>query len=184
MSAAPHAVPAAKWDVIPLRVIERVRDHVAMGPSGCWISKYSIANHGYAQVGWQDSGQRWVTLCHRVIWIAEHGPIADGWTIDHRCRTRRCMRLDHLRLMPNLENARRTSGRDWEVGKCVRGHPDAQYWRSAGPDRKRGYCSACNSEDQAAYQARKRGGVDTWRKAKRTGTGPKRPCRRIDRGDN
>lgn len=183
MGVPPHAIPAKKWTKVPARVIERVRDHIAMGPNGCWISTYSTANHGYSQVGWRGEGGRWVTLCHRVMWIAENGPIPDGMTIDHRCNTRRCVRPDHLRLMDNLQNARRTSGRDWEMGMCVRGHDDSHYWRPAGDGRKRGYCSACADAARAAYAAKKRGGLAAWRAAKRTGTGSKHPCRRIARDD-
>lgn len=184
MSAAPHAIPAKKWKTVPDRVIERVRDHVAMGPKGCWISTYSVANHGYAQVGWHDENGRWVTLCHRVIWIAEHGPIPDGMTVDHLCNTRRCFRPDHLRLLDNLQNARRTEGRDWELGRCINGHPDAQYWRSSGPSLKKGYCTACAANARRRYRAKKNAAMAGWQAAKRTGSGPKRPCRRTDRGES
>ncbi|MER7433163.1 HNH endonuclease signature motif containing protein [Pseudonocardia alni] len=222
MGAAPHAIPAKKWTTVPDRVIERVRDHVAMGPNGCWISTYSVASHGYAQVGWQDSGSRWVTLCHRVVWIADHGDIEPGWTVDHICKTRRCIRPDHLRLLSNLDNARRTSGRDWPLGQCINGHSDqefwvpgtkegpkgycsacigmtrhyvpesgvcvrghavAEHWRPASEGRRTAYCAACTADAQRRYRAKKKDAMTGWHAAKRTGSGSKRPCRRINRGE-
>ena len=140
----------------PRRVVERVLAKVAMGPRGCHVSTYSVASHGYAQVGWQEDGKRIVTLCHRVIWSYFRGPIPQGMTVDHMCKNRRCVRLMHLRMIPNLENARRTSGRDWELGQCIQGHDDSIYWRPSGPGRKKGYCSACAAAAKAAYQRRKR----------------------------
>lgn len=138
---------------IPERVVERVLTKVAMGPRGCHISTYSVGSHGYAQVGWEEAGERVVTLCHRVVWAWFRGPIEPGMTVDHMCKNRRCVRLMHLRLISNLENARRTSGRDWELGKCIKGHPDEQYWRPAGPSRKRGYCAACHGDAQRRLHA-------------------------------
>lgn len=134
---------------VPERVAIRVMSKVAMGPRGCHISTYSVASHGYAQIGWNEGGERHVTLCHRVIWNWFRGPIPKGMTVDHMCKTRRCVRLQHLRLIPNLENARRTSGRDWELGQCINGHPDEQHWRPIGPGRVKGYCSACRAEQAA-----------------------------------
>lgn len=138
--------------VIPDRVIERVRSKVAMGPNGCHLSTYSVASHGYAQVGWGSGSQRTVTLCHRVVWIAEHGSIPEEMTVDHVCpkRNRRCIRPSHLRLIPNLENARRTAGRDWPIGECINGHPDVEHWVPA-KGKTRGHCDVCRKEQQQRY---------------------------------
>ncbi len=119
-----------------------------MGPNGCHVSTYSLGSHGYPQVGWTEEGRRFVTLVHLVVWRATRGQIPTGCTVDHQCKLKRCMRADHLRLLPNLENARRTSGRDWPLGFCAQGHPDAEYWRPSGLGRKKGYCAAC----KATYQ--------------------------------
>lgn len=141
---------------VPERVIERVLTKVVMGPRGCHISTYSVGSHGYAQVGWGYRDDRVVALAHRVMWTWFRGAIPQGMTVDHTCKNRRCVRLMHLRLLPNLENARRTDGRDWPLGQCVNGHPDDQYWRPSGPARIKGYCSACASATKAASAARRR----------------------------
>lgn len=137
----------------PERVVERVLEKVVMGPRGCHISTYSTASHGYAQVGWTEDGERIVTLCHRVIWCWFYGPIAKSMTVDHTCKNRRCIRLQHLRLISNLDNARRTSGRDWPLGECINGHPDAGNWLPAGPGRLKGYCKVCRADSEAARRA-------------------------------
>lgn len=151
----------------PERVVERVLSKVAMGPRMCWLSTYSVGSHGYAQVGWQEDGERIVTLCHRVIWNWFRGPIPKGMTVDHTCKTRRCVRLAHLRLITNLENARRTDGRDWPLGQCINGHLDELYWRPSGPERIKGYCVACRNENSIGYRLTaqaKRAGGDVARK--------------------
>ena len=119
---------------IPERVIARVRSKIEIDPDrGCHVSTYSVGSHGYAQVGWHDEqGVRTMTLCHRVIWIAEHGPIDPGMTVDHMCKQRKCVRIDHLGLLSNFENARRTAGRDWPIGQCINGHPNSMLHRQRG----------------------------------------------------
>ena len=138
---------------IPTRVIERVRTKVVVDPDrGCHISTYSVGSHGYAQVGWHEDGLRTVTLCHRVIWYAEHGPIPEGMTIDHMCKQRKCVRIDHLRLLTNYENARRTAGRDWPLGQCINGHPNKHLGNVSG----RTHCTICAAEWQRTYWMKKR----------------------------
>lgn len=150
----------------PERVVLRVLEKVVMGQGGCHISTYSVASHGYAQVGWHANGTRHVTLCHRVVWNWFRGHIPDGMTIDHMCKNRRCVRLAHLRMISNLENARRTSGRDWALGECINGHPNEGNWLPAGPGRAKGYCKVCRA---AAEQRRRNDPVlrEKQREAKR-----------------
>lgn len=139
---------------IPERVIARVRSKIEIDPDrGCHISTYSVGSHGYAQVGWHDEqGIRTMMLCHRVIWIAEHGPIDPGMTVDHMCKQRRCVRIDHLRLLTNYENARRTAGRDWPLGQCINGHPNSMLHRQRGG---RIVCAPCLQESRDRWTAKK-----------------------------
>lgn len=139
----------------PRRVIERVRFRVAEGPGTCLTSMYSTGSHGYAQVGWTEDGKRTVTLVHLVVWVARRGPIPPGMTVDHKCKNRRCINTRHLRLLTNLENARRTNGRDWPLGQCAQGHLDADHWVPAR-GRSKGHCGLCKKEAQAKYQRKLR----------------------------
>lgn len=143
--------------IVPQRVIDRVMNKVLKGSEdGCHISLYSVASHGYAQIGWHEDGVTRGTLAHRVAWISEHGPIPHGMTIDHTCKTKRCINIKHLRILDNFENGRRTDGRDWPLGQCVNGHPDSELRLSpngAGKPMKL-KCWACNRDAQARYRAK------------------------------
>jgi hypothetical protein len=131
------------------RAYQRVIQHADRDETtGCLISRYSVGSHGYAQAF---DGK--VTLAHLVVWRYVNGPVEDGMTVDHQvCHNRRCVEITHLRLLPNLENARRTDGRDWPLGLCAQGH-DESWWMPKTATNKKGYCYAC----VAAKQARLRG---------------------------
>lgn len=138
---------------IPQRVIDRATLRV-VGPTetGCLISTYSVGSHGYAQIGWYGDGERTMTLVHRVVWIGHHGLIPDGMTVDHMCKTRACANIEHLRLLSNYENARRTSGRDWPLGRCINGHPNSELRFWAGRLR----CRICTNDVQRRRRANRR----------------------------
>lgn len=92
---------------IPLRVGERAFARFVALPSGCFQSKYSTSGNGYAQIGWEDSGEpRHMVTAHRAAWTVVYGQIPLGLTIDHECRNIRCVNVGHLRLMTNADNAR------------------------------------------------------------------------------
>ena len=117
----------ARWNTAPVPpvVAERAYTKVEKQEDGCWISRYSVASHGYAQVGWQvRPGYSRMVLAHRASWAHVHGQVPIGMTIDHVCKQRRCVNPDHLRLMSNFENARRNNGADFAMGQCGNGHPN------------------------------------------------------------
>ena len=118
--------PKRKFD-IPERVAERAATRYVADEDGCWISTYSVASHGYAQIGWQDRDFRQIVTAHRASWVHFHGQIPEGMTIDHMCRVRRCVNPAHLRMMPNLDNARDNGqsrrGKPTPTGEtCTSGH--------------------------------------------------------------
>jgi len=136
--------------IVPARVIERVLDRVVMGPGECVISTYSRQPSGYAQVGWHEGGQTVTVYCHQVAWVAAYGAIPDDLTVDHRCRVRPCVNRLHLRLLPNVDNAkdngmaRRTH--------CPAGHPYDErntYVDTRGHRR----CRACGAERDRVRRA-------------------------------
>lgn len=123
--------------------------------SGCLVSRYSVGSHGYAQIGWTESGRTRMMLAHRAVWIHAHGPIPDGMTVDHRqgkCH-HKCIELGHLRLITNHANARRNTGQDFPMGQCQHGHPDsALKLYSRGGGKKSLGCSICRSDMQKRYR--------------------------------
>ncbi|WP_312802214.1 HNH endonuclease signature motif containing protein [Corynebacterium variabile] len=139
--------------IIPDRVAKRAGTSYVEDENGCWISTYSVASHGYAQIGWQDGEYRQVVVAHRASWVyANDGQIPDGMTIDHTCKVKRCVNPAHLRLLPNFENARRTSGRDWPLGQCIHGHPNSELILKSG----KWVCRICSAEWQRRYREKKR----------------------------
>lgn len=44
---------------------------------------------------------------HLVLWTNEHGYIPGRKTLDHICRNRLCINLDHLEMVTMKENAKR-----------------------------------------------------------------------------
>ena len=139
-----------------MRNIEAAYDRIAHWAdrdesTGCLISRYSVGSHGYAQA-WDGET---VVLAHRIVWEYHHGPIPDGMTVDHEvCRNRKCVEVAHYRLLTNLDNARRHTGRDWPLGFCVNGH-DHSWWMPKSETRAKGYCHAC----RLTAQAKRRGHV-------------------------
>jgi HNH endonuclease len=139
----------------PARVITRILSNTDRDASGCLVSRYSAGSHGYAQIGWAVGGKTVVNLCHRVLWHHFYGPIPPDMTVDHLCRNRLCVDIDHYRLLPNLENARRTEGRGWPLGQCRNGHDNERYWYQPTNGTK-GHCKACKSDVGRRYRARKK----------------------------
>ncbi|AXH44432.1 HNH endonuclease [Arthrobacter phage MargaretKali] len=81
------------------------------------------------------------------------GPVPLGHTIDHTCKQKRCVNPNHLRILTNYENARRTDGRDWPLGQCVNGHPNSELRDFANGDGKtKRRCRICYHGYQKKYQ--------------------------------
>lgn len=132
---------------IPQHVAGRaIANHYFESPTGCHVSLYSVASHGYAQIGWHISGSpRRATTAHRAAWTAVYGQIPEGMTIDHMCRNRRCVNVEHLRMLSNFENARRTKGADWPLGagECKNGHQASDYIYRSETSHTNGFCGSC-----------------------------------------
>lgn len=103
--------------VIPEAVAHRARDRFNLTAEGCHISTYSTGGSGYAQIGWWAGGKSHMVTAHRAAWTAVHGQIPLAMTVDHVCRVIRCVNVDHLRLLTNIENAADNRiARSWAAG--------------------------------------------------------------------
>ena len=158
----PTNLPIARQPKVPIVIPDRVclralRRFDLDEETGCHVSTYSTASHGYAQIGWHEaSGVRHVVLAHRAAWVAVHGQIPEGMTVDHTCKNRRCVNVAHLRLLSNFENARRTAGRDWPLGQCIHGHSNDRLVKRSG----KWMCADCSAEWHRTYN-RSRKGADS-----------------------
>jgi hypothetical protein len=108
---------------IPERVAERAATRYVENEAGCFISTCSTGSHGYAQIGWTESGKTQMTTAHRAAWVHYTGAQPVGM-VDHQDHCdRRCVRGSHLRDISNWQNARRNrADADPRLGVCLNGH--------------------------------------------------------------
>lgn len=112
------------------------------GESGC-LEWQGATSAGYGHIRRDGRAQ----LVHRYIYEQVIGPIPDGMQIDHLCRNRLCVNIEHLEPVTQAENLRRQGA---AVTHCPRGHaytPENTYLR---PGRTSGrVCRTCARERQA-----------------------------------
>jgi hypothetical protein len=72
----------------------------------CLVWQGKGTGSGYGQISW--GGRLW--LVHRAIWTALRGPIPEGLTIDHLCRTKLCVFVEHMEVVTAAVNSERAGG--------------------------------------------------------------------------
>lgn len=103
-------------------------------------------------------------LAHRVAWLAQRGPIPEGFDLDHLCHSRSrdcaggraclhrsCVNVDHLEPVPHGENVRR--GVVASRVRCSNGHALTEantYWKPSGHRQ----CRRCNNESCREWRRR------------------------------
>jgi len=89
---------------------------------------------------------------HRVAYFHAFGAIPKGCIVHHTCQNRRCVNIDHLRMVTVRENALRESDNVASLNArkthCPRGH---SYDRKYGRQR---YCSTCERAKQQRLRAK------------------------------
>lgn len=104
------------------RLPERFWTKVRQASTGCWEWTAGTTTRGYGIYQAGGCSQR----AHRVAYEALMGPIPDGLVIDHLCRTRHCVRPDHLEPVTPKENVLRGTGltaQNRRKTHCPNGHP-------------------------------------------------------------
>lgn len=87
----------------------------------CWLWTGTTTRPiplGYGRL--RVAGKLWVA--HRYHWVQINGDIPEGLELDHLCKTRHCVRLDHLELVTHAVNVQRGNGGRPKAVKCPRGH--------------------------------------------------------------
>lgn len=127
--------------------IHRIEDAMTPEPnSGCWLWTGVISHQGYAIVNRK--------LVHRLVYERQVGPIPPKWVIDHLCRNRACVNVEHLEAVTHQVNIRRGSAPaivTANTGICQRGHVGQLVPR--GDHR---VCRECSLAGKRAYAARNR----------------------------
>lgn len=147
-----------------------------------WTGVHGPKGYGRISVGGK------TRIVHRVAYEVLVGPIPEGLEIDHLCRVRDCINVQHLEPVTHLENVRRR--RD-NPDECANGHPftkENTHWysqkgRDSNPVRK---CRRCKKESNAARPRRAMTDQDKERLAARDRRGRQRnrPSRTTLHQDN
>ena len=89
----------------------------APNADGCILWTGATHSRGY--------GHMWVgsrlVYAHRYAWERAKGEIPEGLHIDHICRNRKCVNVDHLRLASNKQNHENLSGARSDSRTGIRG---------------------------------------------------------------
>lgn len=121
---------------IPMLTEEEMYDLPPVPETLCVISTRCTDANGYCR---QTKGGR-QGYAHRFAWEEVHGPIPEGLTIDHLCRVKTCIAVEHMELVTRAENTRRALAiRHLNSGMCV---PHLQPMDRRTPKGRR-YCSLC-----------------------------------------
>lgn len=117
----------------------------------CWVwTQPTVRGYGYLRVGKRK------VQAYRVNYERWVGPIPDGALINHVCRTRRCVRPDHLEVASYSRNARDSDKHPAVVNAakevCPQGHPydeeNTYRFTRPGTGATTRICRKCNVEAQ------------------------------------
>jgi hypothetical protein len=136
----------------------KVRARLVETPQGCleWTGSRtgSRTAGGYGQVSLPGSGP--LVRAHRVVYLAERGPIGHGLSLDHLCSNPPCCRPDHLEPVSHRTNVLRSTAPTADHARrthCPAGHPLSGDNLAASEARRgRRKCLAC-ARQQAAEQS-------------------------------
>ncbi len=140
--------PRIEYDEVPCPNLE------LKGP--CRIIRGFKNKKGYAQVCLNYR----MVAAHRYVWELECGPIPKGLVIDHQCRNRACVNVNHLRVVTVKVNSTENvvgSAPQIMAAKthCPKGHAydeENTYHRPSGGRQ----CRACERKRSMEYQRKKR----------------------------
>ena len=117
----------------------------------CIESKRAITTNGYSRI-YQNNKH---IQAHRWAWELINGPIPEGLVVDHTCSNRKCVAIDHLRLVTQQENIMAGKHSIDNRSHCNQGHT----FEGNIMVRKNGRreCAECNRVRARANYAKKVG---------------------------
>lgn len=102
-------------------IVESERFQSKINKSGdCWLWTAAVNSNGYGVFSLKVDGKWNNVYAHRVVCLAATGEEAQ--TTDHLCRTKTCVRPDHLEAVSIRENVLR-GNRGVLKTYCAQGHP-------------------------------------------------------------
>jgi len=93
-------------DIFNIENRKRFRELVEVDPSGCWLWKGNLLR-GYGKFYIPELQQN--ISAHRYLWQMVNGPVPPGLELDHLCRTKRCVRPEHLEAVTHAVNMQRAA---------------------------------------------------------------------------
>lgn len=123
-----------------------------------WIGKPRDDGYCLFSVGSKKDGSMHDVYAHR--WSYEHfiGDIPDGYTIDHKCRNRRCVNPNHLEAVTNIVNVMRGNSIPALNARklyCKHGHPLDDANTYTYKDRQR-HCRICHALSEQAQRDKRK----------------------------
>lgn len=108
-----HAQRSRGKELAPLKQYKPRRNHISdprqrfesyiHKTETCWLWQGALTHDGYGV--FRANNRR--TGAHRFAYEFEHGPIPEGYQVDHTCRVRHCVNPEHLEAVPVGENTHR-----------------------------------------------------------------------------
>lgn len=90
--------------------------------TGCILWTGGVNGGGYGRFNFGTDRGR---LAHRVLWERANGPVPEGLNLDHLCRNKLCVNVDHLEPVTQRVNVLRgvgISSANARKTHCKRGH--------------------------------------------------------------
>lgn len=127
----------------------RFNAFVVVDENGCWLWQGSLSHNGYAD-RISAYGKRWRPT-HFALFM-KGLDVPSGMEVDHLCRTKSCVRPDHLEIVTRSENERRKH-LALEQGFCRNGH--AKTPENLYTARGRRECRQCRREARSRSSRKK-----------------------------
>lgn len=128
---------------------------LSAGHCWLWTANLTTRPNGYGR--FRLNGE--YALAHRYLYELTHGPVPDGYELDHLCRVRRCVNPAHLEPVTRSENTLRGERNGCQHRThCPAGHPYDEgntYRRPSDPSRR--LCGECmRTRSREAQRAKRR----------------------------